>query len=165
MNKEERINKLKELLLNSKEAISGTSLATEINVSRQVIVQYISLLKVEGFNIISTNKGYLLENSNLFEHVFKVKHTNEEIKEELYLFVDNGAVVKDVFVKHDSYGTISAKLNLASRLDVDKFCENFKSEPLKGMTNDIHYHTVVVKDESLIPVILEKLKEKHFHVE
>lgn len=164
MNKEERIKKLKEILSNSTEAVSGSSLAKEINVSRQVIVQYISLLKAEGFNIISTNKGYVLEN-NFHEFVVKVRHSDEDIKEELYLFVDNGAFVKDVFIRHDSYGTISASLNLSSRLDVDKFCDNFKNEPLKGMTNDIHYHTLVLKDDTLIDIIIKKLKEKNFLVE
>ena len=40
--------------------LSGTELAKELGVSRQVIVQDIALLRAVNKNILSTNKGYVL---------------------------------------------------------------------------------------------------------
>ena len=40
--------------------LSGTALAKEFHVSRQIIVQDIALIRAENYGILSTNKGYLL---------------------------------------------------------------------------------------------------------
>ena len=41
------------------EPVSGSALAKKLNVSRQVIVQDIALLRAENNDIISTHKGYI----------------------------------------------------------------------------------------------------------
>ena len=52
----ELMNRLKQ----EKRPLSGTELAKEFGVSRQVIVQDIALLRATNRNILSTNKGYVL---------------------------------------------------------------------------------------------------------
>lgn len=51
-------------LLDSKEPITGTELSKKLGVSRQIIVQDIALMRADDKNILSTNKGYLLYDSN-----------------------------------------------------------------------------------------------------
>ena len=45
---------------NSDRPVSGSALAKTFQVSRQVIVQDIALIRAEGNNVISTNRGYIL---------------------------------------------------------------------------------------------------------
>ncbi len=54
--REELINTIK----SSTSPISGKTLAQLYDVSRQVIVQDIALLRTAGYDIISTNRGYIL---------------------------------------------------------------------------------------------------------
>ena len=56
---EERRNAIIKALKNSSQPITGNELAKQTNVSRQVIVQDISLLKVSDEPIMATNRGYL----------------------------------------------------------------------------------------------------------
>ncbi len=48
--------------------VSGTELAQQCQVSRQIIVQDISWLRAAGYQILSTTKGYLLQNSPAHPH-------------------------------------------------------------------------------------------------
>jgi biotin operon repressor len=49
--------------------VSGAQLAKEFDVSRQVIVQDIALIRAAGHEIISTNRGYLL-NTAFFNLIY-----------------------------------------------------------------------------------------------
>ena len=55
---EERRNKIAAILHESEEAVTGSSLAKRFNVSRQVIVQDIAVLRASGLQIVSTSNGY-----------------------------------------------------------------------------------------------------------
>ena len=94
--------------------VPGKALAAQFEVSRQVIVQDIALISSEGHDIISTNRGYILHESHLVERTFKVKHTDEQIKDELYAIVDLGGRVRNVMVNHRVYGHIEPILNVES---------------------------------------------------
>ena len=61
MNGEERRSQILQILTDSTKPVAGTLLAQRLNVSRQVIVQDIALLRANGTAIFSTNKGYLLQ--------------------------------------------------------------------------------------------------------
>ena len=63
-------------------------------------MQDIALLRASDFDIISTTRGYLLNQTSTpkFRRVIHVKHSTEDIEDELNLIVDNGAVVLDVHV-------------------------------------------------------------------
>lgn len=169
MDGEERRSRIVELLNTEREPLSGTALAKRLGVSRQVIVQDIALLRATNKNILSTNKGYIIygkQDGNLScKRVFAVKHTDAEMREELYLIVDAGAKVLDVIVEHEVYGQISADLFINSRRDVDEFMERIQSntaKPLKELTRDIHFHTVEAESEEILDLVEEGLKKKQY---
>lgn len=80
--------------------------------SRQVIVQDIALLRASGYDIISTNRGYVLEGQTCAERVFKVRHTDEQLETELCTIVDLGGQVKNVMVNHKFMGILRRNLEL-----------------------------------------------------
>ena len=53
------------LLEDTNMPLSGTELARHFNVSRQVIVQDIALLRAEDQKILSTYRGYVLETGTI----------------------------------------------------------------------------------------------------
>ena len=98
MSGEERRGKIIQALKNSDKAVSATTLAKEFDVSRQVIVQDVALLRANGKNIFSTNRGYLIQEDEETTRVFKVQHEDDEVEKELTTIVDLGGTVEDVFV-------------------------------------------------------------------
>ena len=61
--------------------LSGTKLAAIYKVSRQVIVQDIALIRAAGYDIISTNRGYILNTAGSVSRVGKWQHTYEQLEE------------------------------------------------------------------------------------
>lgn len=147
------------------EPVSGGALSKKLDVSRQVIVQDIALLKASGYEILSTNKGYIIHDSALCTRVFKVHHTNEQTEDELNTIVDIGGTVIDVFVWHRVYGKIEAKLNISSRRNVRQCVEGLKSgksTALMNITSGYHYHTVKADSEEVLDLIEKALAEKDY---
>ena len=144
--------------------ISGSVLAEIFDVSRQVIVQDIAILRAEGHIILSTNTGYYLKKKRITK-LLKTRHTSENTINELNLIVDLGGVVEDVIIYHEVYGEIKVQLNIKSRLDVQKFVENLKKQKaiyLKNLTEDYHYHTVSADSEEILHEIEKELKKQGF---
>lgn len=167
---EKRREELLQLLKYSVKPMSGSTLAKHFGVSRQVIVQDIALLRAVDKNILSTAKGYLLyqEEEGLFRRVFPVTHTNEEIQDELFTFVDNGGKVLDVIVEHKIYGSIAVDLILKNRLDVKEFVEKLsknKTTPLMELTDGFHFHTVEADSEKELDCIEKELKQKGYLID
>lgn len=161
----ERRKTIVNLLSASKTPISGGELSKQFNVSRQIIVQDITVLKGLGYEIFSTHHGYVLQKSPLVERVFKLKHTTEQTEDELNSIVDLGGTVVDVFVWHKVYGKISATLNIFSRLHVKQFLEGVrtgKSTELMNITGGYHYHTVRADSEAVLDKIEETLQQKNY---
>lgn len=168
MNGVTRREELLNLIKNSSEPLSGSALAKKLSVSRQVIVQDVALLKAAGNDIISTNRGYVLNTASRAERVFKMYHTDDEIPDELNTIVDLGGTVEDVFVWHRIFGKITAKMDINSRRNVAEYIESLKngrSSPLKRVTSDYHYHTVSADTERTLNKIEAALAEKGFLVE
>ncbi len=168
MNGKERREKIIELIKKSDVALSGTELSKSLNVSRQVIVQDIALLRTAGFNIISTTKGYLLISVNSqIQRVFKVKHSDEQIEEELLKIIDLGGTIVDIFVSHRAYGLIRAELNIKTHQDVNQFMDGLKtgkSSPLKNITHGYHYHTITAKSHHELDRIYQMLLDEEYLV-
>ena len=165
MSGEKRREQIVEIIKNSKTPISGTDLAKQVDVSRQVIVQDIALIRANGVDIISTNRGYVIGDSGKVSRVFKVLHTSEQVEEELNLFVDFGGFVKDVFVYHKVYDIIRVDMNLKSRADVRRYSSEIaagKSTLLMNVTSGYHYHTILADDEETLDLIQEELQKKGF---
>ena len=161
----ERRKAIVNLLLSSTEAISGGTLSEEFGVSRQIIVQDITVLKGSGYDILSTHNGYIMQKSPLKERVLKLHHTTEQTEDELSLIVGLGGTVVDVFVWHKVYGKMEAKLNIFSDLHVKQFIEGVrtgKSSELMNITGGYHYHTIRAESEEILDRIENVLKERGY---
>lgn len=164
----DRRKEILDRLKHSQVPVSATSLAKELDVSRQVIVQDVALLRASGAEILSTNRGYVLQESKMMSRLYKVKHTDEQIEDELFAIVDLGGQVQNVEVHHKVYGKMEAPLKLTSRREVKEFMEGLKtgkSSPLKNITSDYHYHVIEASSEEILNLIEKELAEKGYLVE
>lgn len=162
---EERRKNILEILGKSSRAISGSELAGMFEVSRQVIVQDVAILKSQNNEIVSTNRGYKILQEALCQRVFKVSHSNEQIEEELTNIVDIGGRVHDVFIWHKAYGKIQVDLDIKSRRDIKKLLHEFEtgiSKPLNILTDGYHYHTISADSEEILDEVETKLDEIGF---
>lgn len=164
----ERRQKIIRMIQESGTPVSGKELAKTCDVSRQVIVQDIALIRAAGYEIISTNRGYILNAPHTATRVFKVSHTDEQLEDELCAIVDLGGKVVDVIVNHRVYGRLEAPLGISSRKKVKEFIADIKSgksSPLKNITSNYHYHTIEAENEETLDSIEEMLRAKKYLVE
>lgn len=162
-----RREQLMKILNEQTEPVSGGELSRLLGVSRQVIVQDITLLRATGSTIFSTTKGYLILHSDepRVKRIFKVRHTTDQIEDELCTFVDNGGKILDVVVNHEIYGDIATALTIRNRQDVYDFVKKVNEKkivPLKDLTAGIHQHTVVADSEETLDRIERALKDKGY---
>ncbi len=170
MEGKERREQLLKILNTADTPIQGSVLAKQLGVSRQVIVQDIALLRAVNKNILSTTKGYILycQEPKKVNRCFYVKHTTDQITDELGSIVMHGGKILDVIVSHAIYGTIEADLIINTKQDVDDFVTKVKQKqtvPLKELTGGNHYHTVEADDESTLDRIEAALREKGYLIE
>ena len=165
---EERRRELIRVLEQSSKAVSGTDLAKQFDVSRQVIVQDIALLRATNKKILSTNKGYILFRDDTKEkakRIVCVLHKDTDILREFECIVDCGAKVLDVVVEHEIYGQVSADLLIQNRQDAISFVEQMKqckSKALSCLTDGVHYHTIEADDEIMLDRAEASLKKAGF---
>ncbi len=165
MKADERRKEIVHYLMSEQKPISGGALSGKFGVSRQIIVQDITVLKGSGYDILSTHNGYVIQKSPLKERVFKLHHTTEQTEDELNTIVDLGGTVVDVFVWHKVYGKMIAPLNIFSRLHVKQFIEGVrtgKSSELMNITGGYHYHTVRADSEEILDTIAQVLEGKGY---
>ncbi len=170
MSGEERRKNIVQYLSRQKTPVSGAALAKEFGVSRQIIVQDIALLRSCKIDILSTNRGYLIQNAmeQRPSRIFKCRHEDEQTEDELYAIVDQGGIVEDVFVNHKVYGRIQANMKIRSRRDVKEFITDIhsgKSMLLKKVTSDYHYHTVSADSEDILDAIEKELAALGFLIQ
>lgn len=164
----DRRKQILNMIRESSKPLSGGALGKETGVSRQVIVQDIALLRTEGYPIVATARGYILNEPKQAVRLFKLHHSNEQTEEELITIVDLGGSVLDVMVNHRIYGKMSAPLNIKNRRDIQHFMENLrsgKSTPLMNVTSGYHFHHVSAEQEEILDEIEEALKAKDFLAE
>lgn len=158
-----RQNEIIKVLQKNKEPISGETLGDMFDVSRQIIVKDIGMLKAFGVEIVSTNKGYKIDTGKKLTKIIESSHDDNAIKDELNTIVDNGGVVIDIFINHPVYGVIRKDLDIKSRNGVNNFVKNMDiSTPLKNLTANVHYHTISAKDEESLKKIEKALGEKGY---
>lgn len=157
------------VLSGQSEPVSAATLASQFDISRQIVVGDIALLRAKGHQISSTPKGYLYHAHMQPEHDFDYigivacRHTGEQIAEELYTGVDFGGVWIDVSIEHSIYGQITAQLDVHSRYDADLFIEKVRGasgKPLSDLTGGIHLHRIGCSSESVFLRIENALREK-----
>ena len=165
MHGSERREQIIRQIQESKAPVSGTKLASLYSVSRQVIVQDIALLRANGMNIFSTNRGYLIQKDSVMSRVFKVFHSDDDVERELTTIVDLGGMIEDVFVYHKVYGVLRADMNIKSRMDIRRYMQEIatgKSSLLKNVTSGFHYHTIRADSEEILDMIQEELGRQGF---
>lgn len=145
----------------------GSDLARRLDVSRQVIVQDITLLRAQGQKIVATPRGYLmLDDGPRLNAPVTCRHTSDaEMEDELSTIVELGGTVIDVIVHHPLYGELHAPLMLRTRDDVVSFIARMKESgaaPLSRLTHGIHVHTVGAADEVTLEKITEALRQKGY---
>ncbi len=164
MTGKERREQIQELLKNSEEALTGASLAAKFHVTRQIIVKDVAILKAQGFQVLSTAKGYLLQKhfDNRKRRWITVNHDNSEIEKELQIIVDLGGKVLTTEVNHPVYGKLGEGLNIKSRKDISLFLKKIQEtgcEPLLKLTKGEHIHLLEAEDEETLNEICEALKQ------
>ena len=162
---EKRREAIIDILLHSDKPLNGTDLAKKLDVSRQVIVTDIALIRANGTDITSTNRGYIISGSTKMRRVYKVVHSDEDVATEMNAIVDLGGCIEDVFIYHKVYGKVQAPMDIKNRRDVKKYLENIKegkSSYLKNAASGYHYHTISADSVEALDDILEELKSLGF---
>ena len=165
MDSSARREKILQILQESSSAVTGTALSKACNVSRQIIVGDVAILRAQGIAIISTPRGYQLHPAEKgYTAILACVHsTEDEMRTELYTVVDQGGTVVDVAVENSLYGEIRATLNLCNRYDVDNFIRQAADAPeslLSRMTGGVHLHTLHCPDAGSFERIKKELEEK-----
>lgn len=131
--------------------VSASALAAGLNVSRQIIVGDIALLRAGGAEISATPRGYVLPRAtDGITRTIACRHTLAQTGQELDILVDNGCTVLDVIVEHPVYGQLTGQLQISSRYDVEQFLARIRDNdaaPLSMLTGGLHLHTLCCPNE------------------
>lgn len=158
-----RRHEILNVLKNESGPLTGTELARIFNVSRQVIVQDIAILRASGEEIFASLQGYLIpakQQNRQVRVVVACRHTREEIEDELGIVVDFGGRALDVIVDHPVYGELRGNLMIGSRYDLKLFLESLDkaaANPLLALTGGIHLHTLEAPDQRVMKKITAAL--------
>ena len=164
MNADERRKQILAELRESTKPISGSELASRHGVSRQVIVKDLALLRAQEPEILSTNKGYLLNQPPRAKRIITTRHTTSQIRDEMQTVVDCGGKIQNVMVSHPIYGQISVELHIFSRRDVERL-NSGQARPLKELSSSgVHSHLIEADDESILDEIEDLLNKKGYLV-
>ncbi|GKV67256.1 MULTISPECIES: transcription repressor NadR [unclassified Sporosarcina] len=169
---EERRALILKTLQNAGHPVTGRDLGIMTNVSRQVIVSDVNLLKAKNEPIIATNQGYLYTASpaeDEFEKIIVCRHLPEETEEELHILVDHGVTVKDVRVEHSVYGDVRASIMVSNRQEVKAFIQQIKKSNAPYLLNlddsGVHLHTISAPRKEQLAEAEKALKKAGFLVE
>lgn len=131
--------------------VSASALAAGLNVSRQIIVGDIALLRAGGAEISATPRGYVLPRAtDGITRTIACRHALAQTGQELDILVDNGCTVLDVIVEHPVYGQLTGQLQISSRYDVEQFLARIRDSdaaPLSMLTGGLHLHTLRCPNE------------------
>ncbi|MGE6751901.1 transcription repressor NadR [Rossellomorea sp. NPDC071047] len=169
---DERRQWILDKLITKQAPVTGGDLAKQTNVSRQVIVSDITLLKAKGEPIIATSQGYLYmpasNQETLIERTVACQHTPERSEEELFLLVDHGVTVKDVKIEHGVYGDLTASIMVSNRKEVEQFMnkiEDTGASFLSELTDGVHLHTLMAPNEETLEKAENALQEAGFLIQ
>lgn len=168
MTSEQRRNNIITAIKRSSMPLTGAYLARLYNVSRQIIVQDVAILRAAGYDIIATPQGYIMPRGSQpqrISRVMAVKHGHNEIEDELNTIVDLGGRVLDVIIEHPVYGEFKGRLMMSSRSDIRAYLEIMKkeeAEPLSALTEGVHLHTIEADSIQVLDRIEKALLEKGY---
>lgn len=136
----ERREKILEILQNSTEPITGLKLSRLLNVTRQIIVGDIAILRSTGQPIISSARGYLLQNimgQKGCGRCIACKGKNldsKELLDEMYAVVDNGGTISGMNLKSPIYGDLRIKMDIHSRRDAQQYLQRVRQADFPFIT-------------------------------
>lgn len=169
---EERRSRLLAILKESNEPVTGSELSKQTKVSRQVIVNDITLLKARNEPILATSQGYIyMEQHNkpqVYERTIACYHEPSRTEEELNLLVDLGVTVKNVSVEHPVYGDLTASIMVSNRKEVQQFLNKIAETQavlLSKLTDGAHLHTITAHSTELLDEAELALKKANFLVD
>lgn len=165
MNTSERRREILKTLQGTELPVAARELAARFGVSRQVIVQDMAVIRASTPGILSTTKGYTIQQESSCTKEFKVRHRQDQAAEELNLIVDCGGHVKNISISHRVYGRVSAEMDIRSRHDVTEFAEALNSSHstvLSSATSGYHYHLVEASSEERLALIGQQLENAGF---
>ena len=161
------LNKIK----TSDQPLTGSELASLTNVSRQVIVGDMTLLKAKGEPIIATSQGYLFLADRVTEVASRriaCRHRAEDTEAELKLLVNAGVTVKDVSIEHPVYRELTAGVHVSNIQEVEAFMKRIRdtgASYLLELTDGTHLHTITAPDHATLESAVDDMKQQGFLLE
>lgn len=168
---EQRRQILLEKLKSADEPLTGAGLAAFANVSRQVIVGDMTLLKAKNEPIIATSQGYLYMSSQATQEISRTiacHHQPEDTERELKILVATGVTVKDVSVEHPVYGELTAGIHVSNDKEVDVFMQRVhdtSASYLLELTGGTHLHTITAPNVAMLEQAIAVMRENGFLLE
>lgn len=161
----QRRKEIIKLLIKENKALKGSYIANKFNVTRQIVVKDIAILRAEGNSIIATPEGYIISINDkiMYKRIFAVCHSADDIKDEFSSMIKYGGIIEDVIVEHPLYGELKAMLMIKTLNDIENFINKFNNndvKPLSALTSGVHLHTVSAESEEILNLIEEELKLK-----
>ncbi|MGT2807492.1 transcription repressor NadR [Streptococcus iniae] len=167
MKAKDRRKEILEKLTVSQKTLSASQLAKVFDVSRQVIVGDIALLRAQGADILSTPKGYMIREivaSHYYSGRIVCKHSPEETYQELSIILEQGGQILTVEIDHPVYGMLTAPLNIKNEDDIALFLEAIKDSKghfLSSLTEGLHSHLIACPSLTDFERIKEALSKAH----
>lgn len=166
----ERRQQILKLLRQAAHPLTGAELSTRLQVSRQVIVQDMAVLRAAGEEILASPQGYYFyqRNSETYRAVVAVCHPPEQTEVELMALVDVGVEIVDVIIDHPLYGEQRGMLHLASREDVRQFIGRWTATGarlLSELTGGPHLHTLEARRSEQLDQARTVLRERGYLLE
>ena len=164
MDSSERRKRIVQILTAADGAVTGTALSKDCDVSRQIIVGDIAILRAQGLDILSTPRGYRLASGEKrgVQKLFVCCHGTEKMQAELEAIVDNGGIIHNVVIEHEVYGRLEGALEIHSRRDIRQFMKKMadsQSELLSSISDGLHTHLVTANCNEELEAIREALDE------
>lgn len=168
MDREQRIQYIRQRLQSAEGPVKGCDLAEACQVTRQIIVGDIAHLRMEGLDVLSSPRGYRLAAPKpagvkaLVPSLLDIA----QLRDELYTIVDLGGAVLNLTVEHGFYGYLRLDADLHTRSDVDRYLSELRrkrSTALSNLTDNLHRFFVETKTSEAMKAIrgaLHRLDEK-----
>lgn len=168
MTNAERRYEVLQALKDAERPVSATVIANRLEVSRQIIVGDVALLRASGVDIVANSRGYIMGSRAKGRYVVVCRHSEDAMSRELELMVDHGCTVLNVAVEHPVYGQIVGRLDLSTREDVEEFMAKVRmgsAKPLSDLTDGVHTHTLYCTKKKSFEALREALRAEGFLVE
>lgn len=164
MTAQQRRERICKILETAPGPVSASTLASELGVSRQIVVGDVALLRAAGYAIDATPRGYVRQGagSGCSAMIACCHNGVEQLRQELYCVVDNGGMLENVIIENPLYGEIVGQLQIGSRYDADTFVNKAKEFPgslFSSTTDGVHLHTVRCPDRESMERIRAGLQE------